>query len=77
MVPLVSAADAKVQGLRLYGGWTVAAPKPATPPPATPRLVQGKVSDPQGKPVPGALVWSESSPAVPCVKAGLSGEVSV
>jgi protocatechuate 3,4-dioxygenase beta subunit len=77
LAPLVSAAEAKVQGLRLYGGWVVAAPAPATPPPATPRLVQGKVSDPQGKPVPGALVWSEGSPDVPCVKAGADGAFQI
>jgi protocatechuate 3,4-dioxygenase beta subunit len=75
--PLISAADAKVKDLRLYGGWIVAASRPATPPPVTPRLVQGKVSDPQGKPVSGALVWSEGSPAVPCVKTGADGTFQI
>src|SRR5436305_1263462 len=42
------------------GEWYLGAPAPAAaqPPPATPRLVQGKVIDPKGAPVAGALVWS-------------------
>ncbi len=55
-------------------GWLSSpAPAAAQPPPATPRLVQGKVTDAKGAPVPGAFVWSEGSPAIPCVRAGAEG----
>ncbi len=50
---------------------------PARPSPATPRLVQGKVSDPKGAPVAGALVWNDGAPAVPCVKAGADGSFQI
>jgi protocatechuate 3,4-dioxygenase beta subunit len=75
LVPLVSAAEAK-PGTEIYDGWIVA-PAPAAPPPATPRLVRGKVSDPKGRPVPGALVWSDRSPAIPCVKTGADGTFQI
>ena len=75
---LVPAGDVK-PGMEIYGGWVVAGPAPAAmpPPPATPQLVQGTVSNAKGAPVPGALVWSEGSPAIPCVKAGAEGRFQI
>jgi protocatechuate 3,4-dioxygenase beta subunit len=75
LVSLVPSAQAP-PGTELYDGW-IAAPAPAAPPPATPRLVRGTVSDPQGKPVPGALVWSDRWPAIPCAKTGADGTFQI
>ncbi|HEY2293514.1 MAG TPA: carboxypeptidase-like regulatory domain-containing protein [Thermoanaerobaculia bacterium] len=73
--PALASSHAKqiTPGSPAGGEWYFGAPAAAQPPPATPRLVQGKVSDPKGAPVAGALVWSEGSPAVPCVKSGADG----
>jgi len=61
-------------GSEAPGGWVFGAPAPrAAQPLPAPRLVQGKVNDPKGAPVPGALVWSEGSPAIPCVRTGAEG----
>ncbi len=57
------------------GGWIFGAA--AGPSPATPRLVQGKVVDPKGAPVAGALVWSDGAPATPCVKSGADGAFQI
>jgi protocatechuate 3,4-dioxygenase beta subunit len=74
VVPLVSAAEGK-PGMEIYDGWAVA-PAPALPS-ATPRLFQGKVTNAKGAPVPGALVWSVSSPAVPCARTGADGTFQI
>src|SRR5436305_309632 len=75
---LVPAGEVK-PGIEIYGGCVVAGPAPAASPtlPVTPRLVQGTVSDAKGVPVPGALVWSDGSPAIPCVKAGAEGRFQI
>ncbi|MFL6262254.1 MAG: carboxypeptidase regulatory-like domain-containing protein [Thermoanaerobaculia bacterium] len=83
LVPAFSASDPRAQGLagpQAFEGWIFGAqtPKAVQPSPATPpRLVQGKVSDPKGAPVSGALVWSEGSPAVPCVRTGADGTFQI
>ncbi len=74
LVPLVPVAEAK-SGAELHDGWIVAAA--VAPPPATPRLFQGKVTDAKGAPIPGALVWSEGSPAVPCARTGADGSFQI
>jgi protocatechuate 3,4-dioxygenase beta subunit len=75
-IPAAAPRAREAIGNEAIGGWVFSAPAPAaaSPPPATPRLVQGTVSDAKGAPVPGALVWSEGSPAAPCVRAGAKGE---
>jgi protocatechuate 3,4-dioxygenase beta subunit len=82
LVPAFSASDPRTQGIegpQAFEGWIFGAQAPAavSPFPAAPRLVQGKVSDAKGKPVPGAIVWSEGAPAVPCVKAGADGTFQI
>jgi protocatechuate 3,4-dioxygenase beta subunit len=81
-VPALSATDPRARGVvgsTVAEGWVFGArtPPAATPSQAAPRLVQGKVSDAGGPPVPGALVWSEGAPAVPCVKAGADGSFQI
>jgi hypothetical protein len=78
-IPVSDPRSREAIGKDATGGWVFAAPVPAAapPPPAKPRLVQGKVSDAKGSPVPGALVWSESSPAVPFVRAGAEGAFQI
>ena len=69
---------ARDAGSQALGGWVFGAPASrAAQPLAAPRLVQGKVSDPQGAPVPGALVWSEGSPAIPCARTGADGAFQI
>jgi protocatechuate 3,4-dioxygenase beta subunit len=48
-------------------------PTPTQPSGAPPRLVQGKVRDLKGRPVAGALVWSEGDPGVSCARSGADG----
>jgi len=78
-VPVSDPRSREAIGKHAAGGWVFASPLPAAaqPPPATPRLVQGRVSDAKGSPVPGALVWSEGSPAVPFVRAGAEGAFQI
>ena len=78
-IPLSDPKAQEIIGKDATGGWVFAAPAhpAAQPPPATPRLVQGKVSDAKGSPVPGALVWSEGSPAIPFVRAGAEGAFQI
>jgi protocatechuate 3,4-dioxygenase beta subunit len=59
-------------------GWISSpAPAAAQPPLATPRLAQGKVTGAKGAPIPGAFVWSEGSPAIPCVRVGAEGTFQI
>ena len=78
-IPVSDPRSQEAIGKDATGGWVFAAPVPAAaqPPPATPRLIQGKVSDAKGSPVPGALVWSEGSPAVSFVRAGAEGAFQI
>jgi protocatechuate 3,4-dioxygenase beta subunit len=78
-VPASSPGAREAVGSRAFGDWVFSASgSTAVPsPPATPRFVRGKVSGSKGAPVPGALVWSEGAPAVPCVKAGPDGTFQI
>jgi protocatechuate 3,4-dioxygenase beta subunit len=81
-VPALPASDPRareVAGPQDFEGWVFGdqALTALPPSPATPRLVRGKASDPKGAPVAGALVWSEGSPAVSCVKAGADGAFQI